>query len=193
MDRGRREPPEGTFLIGSRGSGGSTNVRFGLTSVIHLTRRTGKIVLASGASIGREATNAPETWGPSNNVTGRNSMANAAFWRSVVLQAIGPLITVFVGSLVIGPLAAGITARVQRRREEQQLRHDLIVGMAETTSALYLATQRYWRAKDPNDGSLDPLHRAHRVGCRLIGVQTSSFHRDPPCFPNPHETQRCYQ
>jgi hypothetical protein len=43
------------------------------------------------------------------------------------------------------------------------------------------------------DISLDPLHRAHRVGCRLIGVQTSSFDRDSPCFPNPHETQRCYQ
>src|ERR1700747_3210352 len=26
------------------------------------------------------------------------------------------------------------------------------------------------------DIGLDPLHRAHRVGCRLIGVRPSSFH-----------------
>jgi hypothetical protein len=84
-------------------------------------------------------------------------MANAPFWQLAVLQAIGPLITVFVGSLAIGLLAAGITSRAQRRREEQQLRHDLIVGMAETASALYLATQRYWRARDREKVSADQL------------------------------------
>jgi hypothetical protein len=71
-------------------------------------------------------------------------MANLPFWQSALLQIIGPGITVGFGSWAI----AGITARAQRRRAVQQLRHDLIVEMAETASSMYLATQRYWRARD---------------------------------------------
>jgi hypothetical protein len=71
-------------------------------------------------------------------------MATAPLWQLALLQTIGPVITVLFGTWAI----ARITARAQRRREEQQLRHDLIVEMAETASSLYLATQRYWRARD---------------------------------------------
>jgi hypothetical protein len=42
------------------------------------------------------------------------------------------------------------------------------------------------------DIGLDPLHRAHRVGCRLIGVQASSFHGTLHVSET-RETQRCYQ
>jgi len=71
-------------------------------------------------------------------------MANAPFWQLALLQTIGPAITVLFGTWAI----ARITAHAQRRREEQQLRHDLIVEMSETASSLYLATQRFRRAQD---------------------------------------------
>jgi hypothetical protein len=84
-------------------------------------------------------------------------MATAPFWQLAILQVIGPTITVLFGTLAAGIFAARITARAQRRREDQQLRQDLVVGMAETASALYLATQRYWRAKDREKLSVEPL------------------------------------
>ena len=74
-------------------------------------------------------------------------MGNAPFWQLAILQSIGPLNTVLIGTLAIGLWASRITAQTQQRREYQQFRHDLIVEMAETASALHLATQRYWRAR----------------------------------------------
>ena len=81
-------------------------------------------------------------------------MANAPFWQLALLQTIGPAITVRFGTWAI----SRITTRAQRRREEQQLRHDLIAEMAETASSLYLATQRYWRARDRENLTGKPLH-----------------------------------
>ena len=81
-------------------------------------------------------------------------MANAPLWQLVLLQAIGPMITVLFGTWAI----ARIIARTQRRREEQQLRHDLIVGIAETARSLYLATQRYSRARDNDELGAEQLH-----------------------------------
>lgn len=103
-------------------------------------------------------------------------MANAPFWQLALLQTIGPLITVLFGTWAI----ARITARAQRRREEQQLRHDLIVEMAETASSLYLATQRYWRARDRDKVGADQLQvlrtwldeRYHECRGRGEAVQT---------------------
>jgi len=107
-------------------------------------------------------------------------MANAPFWQLVILQSIGPLITVLIGTLAIGLLASRITARAQQRREDQQLRHDLIVEMAETASALYLATQRYWRARDRDNATADQLQtlrtwldeRYHEIRVRGQALET---------------------
>jgi len=51
-----------------------------------------------------------------------------------------------VGTLCIGLIAARITERAQRRRQDRELREQIIVDMTQTATALYLATQRYWRA-----------------------------------------------
>jgi hypothetical protein len=80
-------------------------------------------------------------------------MTDLPFWQSALLQTIGPAITLPFGTWAI----AHITARAQRQREEQQLRHDLIVEMAETASSLYLATQRYWRARERENVTGEPL------------------------------------
>jgi hypothetical protein len=107
-------------------------------------------------------------------------MANAPFWQLAILQSIGPLITVLIGTLAIGFLASRITARAQQRREDQQLRHNLIVEMAEAASALYLATQRYWRARDRDKATADQLQtlrtwldeRYHEVRVRGQALET---------------------
>lgn len=75
-------------------------------------------------------------------------MAALPFEQVLIIQAVGPLITVLLGTMIVGPVVAWITASSQRRREDHQLREGLIVSMTEIASAMYLATQRYWRARD---------------------------------------------
>jgi len=70
------------------------------------------------------------------------------FWQSILLEAVGPLVTVIVGTVIVGSIAELITRRAQERREDYQTRMRLIDRMTETASALYLATQRFWRARD---------------------------------------------
>jgi hypothetical protein len=84
----------------------------------------------------------------------------------LLVAAVGPLITVLVGGLVVW----GVTSWVQRRREEADrlreekradsireedlrssddaLRQELVQKMTETAGSWYLMTQHYWRAKD---------------------------------------------
>jgi hypothetical protein len=69
------------------------------------------------------------------------------FWQKAILQAIGPLVGALVGTLVIGMFAARITRRAQQRLAANQLREQLVTQMTEVASALYLQTQRHWRAK----------------------------------------------
>ncbi len=75
-------------------------------------------------------------------------MATLPFEQALAVQAVGPLITILLGSLIVGPVIAWITAQSQRRREDYRLREELTVAMTEIASAMYLATQRYWRARD---------------------------------------------
>jgi hypothetical protein len=66
------------------------------------------------------------------------------FWQELILQSVGPLITV-VG---IGFVANLITRRAQDRREENQLRHELIRQMTEPAWSLYFATRDYWLTRE---------------------------------------------
>jgi hypothetical protein len=82
----------------------------------------------------------------------------APFSERLTLAIVGPLVTVILGTLIIGGLIQLITNRAQNRRakEDQKLeqrrsdnalRHELLSDMTEAASALYLAAQRYSRAK----------------------------------------------
>jgi hypothetical protein len=55
------------------------------------------------------------------------------FWQKTILEAIGSLVGVVVGTLFIGMFAAHITQRTQRRREEYQLREQLVTQMTFAT------------------------------------------------------------
>jgi hypothetical protein len=68
------------------------------------------------------------------------------FWQRAVLAAIGPLVAAFVGTLGIGLFAARITERAQQRRQDRDLREQIIVEMTQTAGTIYFETQRYWRA-----------------------------------------------
>lgn len=68
------------------------------------------------------------------------------FWQRAVLAAIGPIVAALVGTLGIGLFAARITARAQQRRQDRDLREQIIVEMTQTAGTLYFETQRYWRA-----------------------------------------------
>ena len=80
------------------------------------------------------------------------------FSERLTLAIVGPLITVILGTLIIGGLIQLITSRAQNRRAKEErrleqqrsdndLRHELLADMTESASALYLATQRHWRAR----------------------------------------------
>jgi hypothetical protein len=68
------------------------------------------------------------------------------FWQRAAIAAIGPLVAAVIGTLGIGSIAAWITNRAQRRRQDHELREQIIIEMTQTATGLYLATQRYWRA-----------------------------------------------
>src|SRR4051794_7395153 len=83
-------------------------------------------------------------------------------WDRLLVAAVGPLVTVLIGGLVVW----GVTSTVQRRREQADrvrdekradlvrnedlssrddaLRQDIVGTMTETAASLYLMTQHYW-------------------------------------------------
>jgi hypothetical protein len=72
---------------------------------------------------------------------------NDPVWLRILIQATGPLISTVIGTLIIGSLIAAIARRAQDRRQDYELRQQLIADMTATVSALYLSTQRFWRER----------------------------------------------
>jgi hypothetical protein len=68
------------------------------------------------------------------------------FWQRAVIAAISPLVAALVGTLGIGLFAARITERAQLRRQDRDLREQILVEMTQTAGTIYFETQRYWRA-----------------------------------------------
>lgn len=110
------------------------------------------------------------------------------FWQRAILALIGPLFTVIGGSLVVGPIVARITERAQRRRQDRELREQIIVEMTQTASAIYLETQRYWRAtqRESTPGerlaalrdSLDERYHAARVSGEALETRLRIYFSD---------------
>ncbi|MBV8454454.1 MAG: hypothetical protein JOZ29_19595 [Deltaproteobacteria bacterium] len=74
------------------------------------------------------------------------------FWQEAVVSAIEGVVA--VGFL--GFAAEVVTRRAQRRREENQVKLELVNQMTEAANALYLATQRHWRAVRHNPAANEP-------------------------------------
>jgi hypothetical protein len=69
------------------------------------------------------------------------------FFCKAAVAAVGPI----VGGLIIGGAIQIVTSRAQRRRAVMDLRHELITGMTDAASRLYIQTQLYWRARSGKD------------------------------------------
>jgi hypothetical protein len=103
-------------------------------------------------------------------------VGNFTFPEQLVLNVVGPLVTVLLGTLLVGFLANWLTRRAQDRREDRELRERLIAQVTEAPTALYLATQRYWRAqqKFPDDQlgeqrkALDDQYHQSRVDGQVL-------------------------
>jgi hypothetical protein len=67
------------------------------------------------------------------------------FWEELALNAVGPAVTALLGGLIVGVFASRITRMAQNRREDHQLRNDLIDQPTEAASTFYFALQLYAR------------------------------------------------
>ena len=71
-----------------------------------------------------------------------------SFTEQLVLNLVGPLVTIIVGTLVVGTFASWLARKAQERREDHALRERLITQALEGPIALYIASQRYSEAGD---------------------------------------------
>jgi hypothetical protein len=113
------------------------------------------------------------------------------FWQKLIIAATGPLTAAIIGTLLIGLFAARITRRTQERRENHQLRGDLIEKMTEVASALNIRCQEYSRTKHQKEVDTVRLERVRAeldeqyIKTRLAGVILESrlqvfFRSDKP-------------
>jgi hypothetical protein len=101
------------------------------------------------------------------------------FGERLLLQAVGPVITTVLGTLIFGIFVAWIARKAQDRRSDNQLRDErirsdnqlreerirsenelrmqLIRQMTEAASSLYIATQDFWRKKNDDKVEKDEL------------------------------------
>ncbi len=103
------------------------------------------------------------------------------FWERAAVAAISPLVAAIVGTLGIGLFAARITERAQQRRQDRGLREQIIIEMTQTASAIYLESQRYWRATKREDApperiaalrmSLDERYHSARVAGEALEMR----------------------
>jgi hypothetical protein len=77
-----------------------------------------------------------------------SSILAFTFWEQFALNLVGPLVTIILGTAIIGLTASLLARKAQERRENHELRARLCREVTEASTALYLATQHYWRAKE---------------------------------------------
>jgi hypothetical protein len=111
-------------------------------------------------------------------VTGGKVRMN--FWQELILQSVGPLITV----AGIGFVANLITRRAQDRREANQLRYELIRQMTEPAWSLYFATRDYWLPSEESrhardDPELDKQFRASRAAGEALENRLEAYFESP--------------
>jgi hypothetical protein len=81
-----------------------------------------------------------------------------SFTEQLILNLVGPLVTIILGTLIVGAFASRLARKAQERREDHALRERLITQATEGPIALYLASQHYWRAKrDLSEDQLLPF------------------------------------
>jgi hypothetical protein len=116
-----------------------------------------------------------------------------AFWQDVVLQLIGPVFATIVGTAILGFVAQRIARQTQDKREMLRIRDGFISDATEAAVGLYVATQRYWRAKRAHDDDdehlsdeelaheravLDQQYRDSRVAGETLESRLYAYYKD---------------
>lgn len=101
----------------------------------------------------------------------------ASFSERLLLAAVGPAVTAVLGGLLVWFITTTVQARRDERVRERDLarakaehdlavqarddalRQDLVGGLTQAASALYLAGQHYWRAVKQSDQGQDDVRR----------------------------------
>ncbi|MGH3043832.1 MAG: hypothetical protein ACRDM2_03815 [Gaiellaceae bacterium] len=101
--------------------------------------------------------------------------AEFTFWEQLLLNVVGPVFTVLIGTLLVGLVVARVTRKAQERREDHALRERLVGEVTETATSLYLATQHYWRAKKSGLSGDALAHVREALDRRYLEARQSGF------------------
>ncbi len=125
-------------------------------------------------------------------------LAEFSFLQQLFLNVTGPVVTAVVGTFVLGQVASKITRAAQERRENYKLRDELVADATEGLMRLYLATQRFWRAKAleaaneetlaREQKSLDREYNAARVALSVVEGRLEVYY-----YPSALPKQLCHR
>ncbi|MEI6641299.1 MAG: hypothetical protein WCL10_04640 [Novosphingobium sp.] len=78
------------------------------------------------------------------------SMPGEPFWDKIAVAAVGPAISVFVGSLMIAILVNKISDRKRERDLDRDVRTELVMAMSRISSTFYFSLHQYRRYSGQN-------------------------------------------
>ena len=82
------------------------------------------------------------------------------FWQQAALNAVGPLLTVCLGSLLVAGVASWVSRRSQDRRLQHELRESLVAEMALVAYDLYFRCSHLERGQRHGDLAGEELKKA---------------------------------
>ncbi len=90
-------------------------------------------------------------------------------WEQLLLNAVGPLVTVVLGSVAVG----GTVSWLQKRREARQALRDLTVDMFQVAFAFYTRVEdarrrRRYKEPEPSGRELEAAYQEFAVAGRSI-------------------------
>jgi hypothetical protein len=114
------------------------------------------------------------------------------FWQELILQLVGPAFAVVFGTAILGLAAQHIARTTQDKREILRIRDGFISDTTSAAVGLYVATQRYWRARTASNngllnedalaeerGILDQQYRDSRVAGEVLEGRIYAYYADP--------------
>jgi hypothetical protein len=79
------------------------------------------------------------------------AVIEASLSERLLVAVAGPLVSTIVGTGVIGWILFRVASNAQAHRAEGELRRELLAAVTQAAGGLYLATQRFWRARKDAD------------------------------------------
>lgn len=102
------------------------------------------------------------------------NVSSETFAQKVAIAAVGPAISVVLGSLIVGLFVTWLTDWLRRRRTLDDMRERFIVKMSMIASTFYIESSHFLRAKaegdlvQANEAKLNESYRAFRVAADAL-------------------------